>query len=71
MAAAASTERLYSLPSFSWRSKVVCVRKRRFWTVKTLDQACIPRKSVFEFAGKDTVYDLTDLDAINADEFFG
>jgi hypothetical protein len=39
--------------------------------VKTLDQACIPRKSVFEFAGKDTVYDLTDLDAINADEFFG
>jgi len=38
--------------------------------VKTLQEACVPRKSVFEYAGKDTVYDLTDLDWINADEFF-
>ena len=41
-----------------------------FTTVKTLDKACSPRKSVFEYAGTDTVYDLTDLDAINADQFF-
>ena len=38
--------------------------------MKTLDQACTPRQSAFEYAGKDTVYDLTDLDSINADEFF-
>ncbi len=39
--------------------------------MKTLHQALTPRKSVFEQRGKDTVYNLDDLDTIDATEFFG
>jgi hypothetical protein len=38
--------------------------------MKTLDQACTPRRSVFEERGKDTVYSLDDLDVIKPGEFF-
>lgn len=38
--------------------------------MKTLNDACRPRKSVFGSAGLDTVYSLEELDSIDADDFF-
>lgn len=38
--------------------------------VKTLAEACSPRPSVFEEVGRDTVYDLADLDRIDPAVFF-
>lgn len=38
--------------------------------MKPLSELCVPRASVFEYAGKDTVYDLSDLDSLNAVDFF-
>lgn len=38
--------------------------------MKTLAEGCTPRASVFEEVGRDTVYDLADLDQIDAATFF-
>jgi hypothetical protein len=38
--------------------------------MKTLEQACVPRASVFEQRGMDTVYNLDDLERIEPKQFF-
>ena len=38
--------------------------------MKTLEQSCTPRRSVFDQRGKDTVYNIDDLRKIPPAEFF-
>ena len=38
--------------------------------MRTLEQACVPRSSVFEQRGSDSVYDLDDLGQVDPGQFF-